>query len=637
MSTTPVTHDRGTQAPWSASLSQTQRGQWATATRSLALCTHPPLNSVFQFKAHGQGPASGPAVTHPPAQTRPSCPSLSMCFHCGTPSLCLCRAVRRAAFERQYNGSILDFTLMRRQQQPLYCPRLLELYSYWKSYLLVDLMQRGGDELSFLRRTGDIIFSRVMPIGNLSLNLTGFTVGVPILQHALPPNPTEQQAEEVVLGAAGANTTDPNALTMIYGPGPRLLYYRDRDILPMTDISPPNITRPWEERSVVPLDLLGGRLRRYQVWCRYMETLLWGVPFLWAALALVLTTLVAAVAWQQRVGYMRSEESLAAADRLRGKARAAERSKSSFVASMSHELRTPMLGIVGLLDALEDRGLSATQRQDVRAARTAAHDTVRLVNRVLDPSKLEARRMPLCCSPFHPQVWLEEIVLGCCERAQDKGIEVAGMVDTGVPVVLHMDTMRLSQVLNELIATQHFYASPHVLFTSLCLIFKAGLCSQPKRTSQRHHSHTAGRHAMCYTARGHVLVRVSVCSAATPLEDFLHHHLHCPLHHHTPPPSHSWLFSWLGCLHTQLGLLVRRATAVCGGGGGEEMQLVLSCADMGCGFDASWEELSEFKSVHKAHDDVSPYPTVCGSLHGRSESGGAGLGFVLVHQLVSPL
>ncbi|CAI5501071.1 unnamed protein product [Closterium sp. Naga37s-1] len=377
-----------------------------------------------------------------------------------TPSLCC--VVRRRAFERQYDSPILDFTLMRRQQQPLYCPRLLELHSYWKIYPLVDLMQRGGDELAFLRRTGDIIFTRVMPIGNLSLNLTGFTIRVPILKHVLPPVPSEQQAEEAVLGAAGANVdlvmiarhvlqnvfspgavlqftpdpsitfevydiTDPKGPAMIYGPGPCLLFYRNRDLLPMTDISPAYVTRPWEERSIVPLDLLGGRLRRYQVWCRYVEApstwVSWGIPFLWASLALMVTALVAGVAWQQRVGYVRSEESMAAADQLRAKARAAERSKSSFVASMSHELRTPMLGIVGLLDALEDRRLSAAQLQDVRAARAAAYDTVRLVNRVLDLSKLEARRMALCCSPFEPRAWLEEVVLGYCGLAREKGIE----------------------------------------------------------------------------------------------------------------------------------------------------------------------------------------------------------------------
>ncbi|CAI6007047.1 unnamed protein product [Closterium sp. NIES-65] len=399
----------------------------------------------------------------------------------------------RPAFERFYGGPILDTTLAPRQKEPMYCPKLLELHTFWQGIiLLIDIMQRGAAELSYMRRTGDIVFSRVVPIADLSLNITGFgqsgphhpphltalhlclsyispgaAVALPILQHALPMNPTEQQAEEAVLGASGANVnlgsiarhvlqnvftpdpsitfevydiTDPKGPTMIYGSGPRLVFYLERDSLPITDISPSNVTRPWEERSVVPLDLLRGRLRRYQVWCRvlcgagecavwcrYVEApstwLSWGMPILWAALALVVTALIVAVAWQQRLGYMRSKESMAAADQLRGKARAAERSKSSFVASMSHELRTPMLGIVGLLDALGDRGLSATQLADVDAVRATAYDTVRLVNRMLDLSKLEARRMALCCSPFEPRAWLEEVVLGYCGLARDKGIE----------------------------------------------------------------------------------------------------------------------------------------------------------------------------------------------------------------------
>ncbi|CAI5468361.1 unnamed protein product [Closterium sp. Yama58-4] len=646
-----------------------------------ALDCLPQQDQIFSTGGHGchvpHNSASAPAVPHP-------CPLLKPANGSRFPPMCLplpppgalplrCCAVCRPAFERFYGGPILDTTLSPRQKEPMYCPKLLELHTYRQGViLLIDLMQRGPKELSYMRRMGDIVFSRVVPIADLSLNITGFAVALPILQHALPPNPTEQQAEQAVLGAAGANvdlgsiarhvlqnvftpdpsitfevydTTDPKGPTMIYGPGPRLVFYIEHDSLPITDISPENVMRPWEERSVVPLDLLGGRLRHYQVWCRYVESpsawLSWGVPCLWAALALMVTALIAAVAWQQRVGYMHSQENMAAADLLRAKARAAERSKSSFVASMSHELRTPMLGIVGLLDALEDRRLSAAQLHDVRAARTAAYDTVRLVNRVLDLSKLEARRMPLCCSPFHPQAWLEEVVLGCCERARDKGIEVAGMVDMGVPAVLHMDAMRLTQALNELIDN-----------------------------------------AMCYTARGHVLVRASVCPATTSLDDFLHHHLYAPLHPSPPPPPrHSWFFPWLTHLHLQLGRLCSAATVTCWGeqeppdegegdedsshramageeeqvgeakgddegdgegddagwgrgGGGEEMQLVLSCADTGCGFDSMGEELSEFK-----YTIIHPFIWLAahGTLQGRSESGGAGLGLVLVHQLLTAL
>ncbi|CAI7921150.1 unnamed protein product, partial [Closterium sp. NIES-53] len=417
----------------------------------------------------------------------------------------------RPAFERQWGGPIVDMAGRPQQRQPLYCPKMLDIHYYRSSIPLMDLVQRIPDELAFLRRTGEVGYGVVTPVGNLSYNLTGVAVGFPILQHPLPPNPTQQKAEEAVIGAAGSvvdltsiarnvltkvftpdpsitfeayDTTDPSAPTMIYGSGPRLIFYKERDIVPFTAASPANVTRPWEQRAVVPLDLLGGRLRKYQVWCRYSEPSdawqSWGIPFLWALLAVVLTALVAAVAWQQRVGYLRSQDGMAEADHLRASARAAEQSKSLFVASMSHELRTPMIGIMGLLDALADMGLSGAQIADVGEARVAAEDTVRLVNRVLDLSKLEARKMGLCCGPVDLRAWLEGVVGENYRRARDKGIELVGVVDVNVPEELEIDAMRLTQALQELIDN-----------------------------------------AVCYTGSGHVLLRVSVCPASTTLQHAL--------------------------------------------------------------------------------------------------------------------
>ncbi|CAI7860812.1 unnamed protein product [Closterium sp. NIES-54] len=201
----------------------------------------------------------------------------------------------RPAFERQWGGPIVDMAGRPQQRQPLYCPKMLDIHYYRSSIPLMDLVQRIPDELAFLRRTGEVGYGVVTPVGNLSYNLTGVAVGFPILQHPLPPNPTQQKAEEAVIGAAGSvvdltsiarnvltkvftpdpsitfeayDTTDPSAPTMIYGSGPRLIFYKERDIVPFTAASPANVTRPWEQRAVVPLDLLGGRLRKYQVWCR---------------------------------------------------------------------------------------------------------------------------------------------------------------------------------------------------------------------------------------------------------------------------------------------------------------------------------------------------------------------------------
>ncbi|GJP32321.1 hypothetical protein CLOM_g16903 [Closterium sp. NIES-68] len=558
----------------------------------------------------------------------------------------------RPAFERQYGGPILGLTGEPQQRQPLYCPGVFEIHYYRGSGLMVDLMQRLPEELTFLRSTGEPMFSFATPIANLSLNLTGVSVGFPILQHPLLPNPTEAQVTEAVIGAAGSvvdlvsiarnvlekvftpdplitfevyDITDPNALTMIYGPGPRLIRYRERDLMPVTAASPSNVTRPWEERAVVQLELLGGRLRKYNQpsngW------LSWGV-FLWVFLSLAVSTLIAGVAWQQRMGYLASEEGLVVADMLRAEARKAEQSKSSFVASMSHELRTPMVGIMGLLDALADMGLSASQVEDVSAARASAHDTVRLVNRVLDLSKLEARKMGLSCVPFEPRAWLESVVVDNCQAAHQKGVQLVGMVDVNVPVVLEMDTMRLTQALRELIDN-----------------------------------------AVGYTATGHVLVRVSVFPAATTLEGALNllNALDTPLRasspplHPPPPPPGGSCSSCMAYLLAFLPLLgraaceashaeseeqaatagvvvvegrggVRGGGRVKSGGGGVGgdcyeggsgwsegkggMQLVVSCEDTGCGIDDSMlEGLFEVK--------------------GRLESGGAGLGLVLTQQLVS--
>ncbi|GJP32316.1 hypothetical protein CLOM_g16899 [Closterium sp. NIES-68] len=573
----------------------------------------------------------------------------------------------RPAFERQYGGPIRDLAGMPQQHHPFYCVKTIDIHYYRSSIPLVDLVPRISSELAFLRRTGEVGYSGVTPIGNLSYNLTGVAVGFPILQYPLPPSPTEQQLEDDVIGTAGAvvdmtsiaknvlqkvfspdpsiafevyDTTDPNALTMIYGPGPRLIYYKENDKAPFTAVSPENITRPWEERAVVPMELLGGRLRQYAVWCRYAEPASawnsWGVPFLWLLLALAMTALIAAVAWQQRMGYLRSQEGIATADRLRANARAAEQSKSSFVASMSHELRTPMIGIVGMLDALADMGLSASQVEDVSAARASAHDTVRLVNRVLDLSKLEARKMALSCVRFEPQAWLESVLVEDCWKARHKRIEMVGVVDVNVPVVLEMDTMRLTQALKELI-----------------------------------------ENAIQCTKSGHALVRLSVCSASITLESALEHlnAADAPLQPAPPPPPPS-LLSCITRLPTHLVRFTSALFTPCqegpfsdqsteseelsawgdaeaaaavlgesesvrgrreeegeggssqagsqgdceggsgGSGCGERMQLVVSCEDTGCGIDeAKHGELFEFK--------------------GRSESGGAGLGLVLTHHLAS--
>src|SRR6185369_5478250 len=81
-----------------------------------------------------------------------------------------------------------------------------------------------------------------------------------------------------------------------------------------------------------------------------------------------------------------------AADLLLAEKKAAEsasRTKSQFLANMSHELRTPMTGVLGMLDLVLSGNLEAEQREFIETAQTSARSLVRILNDILDLTKIE--------------------------------------------------------------------------------------------------------------------------------------------------------------------------------------------------------------------------------------------------------
>jgi signal transduction histidine kinase/CheY-like chemotaxis protein/CHASE1-domain containing sensor protein/HPt (histidine-containing phosphotransfer) domain-containing protein len=132
-------------------------------------------------------------------------------------------------------------------------------------------------------------------------------------------------------------------------------------------------------------------------------------------------------------------------------AEAATREKSGFLARMSHEIRTPMNGVIGMLDLALRTDLDSRQQELVGTARTSAQTLLRLLNDLLDFSRLEADRLELEHVPFELRETVGEVMKLLAPLGHDKGLELAHYVRSDVPDTWLGDPGRLSQILLNLV------------------------------------------------------------------------------------------------------------------------------------------------------------------------------------------
>src|SRR5579864_157719 len=145
------------------------------------------------------------------------------------------------------------------------------------------------------------------------------------------------------------------------------------------------------------------------------------------------------------------ERTIAVLEASRKKAEEAGRLKSEFLANMSHEVRTPMNGIIGMIELAADTKEESERNEYLETARGCAHSLMRILNDILDLSKIEAGKLAFERVRFSVPELLGEIGRSFQPAADEKRLSLVSYVSPDMPNAVVGDPVRLRQVLVNLI------------------------------------------------------------------------------------------------------------------------------------------------------------------------------------------
>lgn len=138
--------------------------------------------------------------------------------------------------------------------------------------------------------------------------------------------------------------------------------------------------------------------------------------------------------------------------RLKVDLSAAEMSKMEFLATMSHEIRTPLNGIVPLIDIVMDTELNDFQKDYLTTAHTSATQMQKLIDDLLDYSKVEAGKLTTEITGLKVRKVVGEVLDSLNSSAERKGLEISATIDDQINPLLRGDPIRVRQVLTNIIS-----------------------------------------------------------------------------------------------------------------------------------------------------------------------------------------
>ena len=127
-------------------------------------------------------------------------------------------------------------------------------------------------------------------------------------------------------------------------------------------------------------------------------------------------------------------------------------SRSEFLAIMSHELRTPVNGMLGMLDLMEEDRFDHQNRQHFNLALSSGRQLLRLLDDILDYTKLENGQMTYEFVAFDLREFMEDVIALMAAAAFGKGLDIGLVLENSIPQVIKTDPTRIRQVLVNLVS-----------------------------------------------------------------------------------------------------------------------------------------------------------------------------------------